>query len=261
MIWDDPWVQLALQPGGTTLPPPLTQLPPELRFVCVQVGDLDLDRWIDLVGTRWTASELTIRLADAWIPCLFRGDDLVATCVFRPKPDMWILETLRAHKGYGTPLMRSAIPWIYRSTSSVLGIGYTWELSAPGIIAAWWRGWLGSATSIQYGWAWTTVGCSFCPSWSPIGNRLVLPTLIQDDGGSAVVSDSGLGDGWGYVSVFRGHPNWSAIAKKGGWKALWMRAHRGPKGWLWTGEFVVVGALNHRGPVPTEWITAEIAIA
>jgi len=91
----------------------------------------------------------------------------------------------------------------------------------------------------------------------------VLPTLFQDGSGSAIISDSGLGDGWGYVSVFRGEPDWSVIAKRGGWKALWMRAPRAPKEWSWTGEFVVVGVLNQRSSdsVPIEWITAEIAAA
>jgi len=264
MIWDDPWVLLAMQ-GGTTIPPPRTPLAGQ-RFVCVQVRDLDLVAWIDLVGTRWTPEEVAARLVGAWIPCLFADGDLVATCVLRPLPDKWILETLRARKGYGTPLLRAVIPWLY-AKAGPFTLGYTWELSAPGLCGAWLKGWLGSATTIQYGWAWSA-DCSFCPTgWSPIGERLVLPTLFQSDAGLAIVSDSGLGDGWGNVLAYRGSPSWDAIAKKGGWKALWMRASRPPyrppyrdAEWIWTGEFVVVGLLNYRGESPPdiEWITAEI---
>jgi len=263
MIWDDPWVLCAMH-GGTTIPPPPTPLAQGQRFTCVQASALDLATWIDLVGTRWTPEELALRLAGAWIPCLFNGDELLATCVLRPKNDMWILETLRARKGYGTPLLRTVIPWLWTKQGGPYVLGYTWELSMPGLIGAWWRGWLGSATDLQYGWSWSpSASCSFCPSgWEPIGPRLTLPTLFQDSSGTAIVSDSGLGDSWGYVSVFRDEPDWSAICKKGGWKALWMRSASQPKGWSWTGEFIVVGLLNHSGsPRSLEWVTAEIACA
>jgi hypothetical protein len=88
-----------------------------------------------------------------------------------------------------------------------------------------------------------------------------MPTLFMDDAGLAVISDSGLGDGWGHVLTVRGDPDWSAIAKKGGWRRLWMRrsASPGPE-WSWTGEFVVVGLLNYNdfSGISLDWITAEI---
>lgn len=89
---------------------------------------------------------------------------------------------------------------------------------------------------------------------------MALPTLFQDVSGSAIVSDSGLVDGWGHVLTVRGKPNWSEIAKKGGWRRLWMRSASCPGlGWVWTGEFVVVGRLNYDGPpVELDWITAEV---
>ena len=276
MIWDDPWVQLAMQRGGpeqfcTTLPPPRSQLASGQVFRCLQVSDLDLVAWNDLVGTRWTTEELALRLEEAWIPCLFLEGDLVATCVLRPKPQMWVLETLRARKGFGTPLLRAVIPWLYTKSGGPFVLGYIWELSAPGLLSAWWRGWLGSVApgGFQYGWSWTPAssgeareaGCNFCPSgWEPLGPRLALPTLFQDASGSAIVSDSGLVDGWGHVLTVREEPVWSEIAKKGGWRRLWTRSASCPgTEWVWTGEFVVVGLLNYNGPpVELDWITAEV---
>lgn len=268
MIWDDPWVQLAMQRGSgseqfcTTLPPPSTPLAPGQVFRCLQVSDLDLVGWNDLVGSRWTTEELVCRLEEAWIPCLFLEGDLVATCVLRQKPQMWLLETLRARKGFGTPLLRAVIPWLYTATGGPFVLGYTWELSGPGLISAWWRGWLGSVApgGVQYGWSWAPPGdeCNFCPrGWEPLGPRLALPTLFQDVSGSAVVSE---GEGWGHVLAVRGTPAWSEIAKKGGWRRLWMRSASCPgPGWVWTGEFVVVGLLNYNGPpLRLDWITAEV---
>jgi hypothetical protein len=226
------------------------------------VRELDMEDWAELVGTRWTHEELFLRLQGAWIPCLFQGSDLVATCVLRHKRDkgFWILETLRARKGFGTPLLRAVIPWLFDKAGGPFSLGYTWELSLPGLIAAWIKGWLNSAVVIQYGWVFAnSTECSFCPtSWAPLGPRLTLPTLFQEDDSAAVVSDSGLGDGWGNVSVYRGAPDWPAIAKKGGWRSLWMRASERPTGWAWTGEFIVVGFLNYKR-APTEWVTAEVA--
>lgn len=265
MIWDDPWTMLAMQKGGTTIPPPRTPLATGQEFRCVREKDLAIGAWIDLVGTRWSESELRLRLADAWIPCLFVQGDLVATCVLRVRGRTWILETLRAIKGFGTALLRSTIPWIYDRDQGFT-LTYTWELSLPGLVAAWWRGWLTSAAVIQYGYAWSPVtdgSCNFCPSkWTPVAeSRLALPTLFQDASGLAIISDSGLGDGWGYVSLYRGEPSWSVIAERGGWRALWMRSCTAPKiGWSWTGEFIVGGVLNSHGAPCLEWVTAEIAV-
>ena len=255
MIWDDPWIRFATQPGGTRIPPPRSPLAAGHRFICATAESLDVPTWIDLVGTRWTAADVVERLRGAYIPCLYVGDDLVATCVFRPiAKAQWVLETLRARKGFGGPLLRAAIPWL--SDRGPFTMSYTWELSGPGLLAAWWRGWLSSATSLQYGWAWSPGSdpCNFCPKgWEPLGPRPTLPILFRN---SAIISDSGLGDGWGYVSVYRGSPDWSAIK---GWRALWMRSATQPKGWTWTGEFVIVGSLSYGGqPAPGEWTIAEI---
>jgi hypothetical protein len=84
-----------------------------------------------------------------------------------------------------------------------------------------------------------------------------MPTLFQDISGSAVVSEA---DGWGHVLTVRGNPTWHEIAKKGGWRRLWMRSTSFPgPGWIWTGEFVIVGLLNYNGPpMEIDWITAEV---
>ena len=281
MIWDEPWTIVACQPGGTTIPPPRTPLGFNQRFACFQ-GSKDLDFlqiWADFVGTTWLVEELAQRLEGAWIACLFNKDFLMATCVLRP-PDShrqaWLLETLRAKSGFGRTLIRAVIPWLFYNksggpASSVLGLQgpftmtYTWELSLPALVGAFLKGWLRSAAAIHYGWVWSLPskeGCGFCPStrWEPIGPRLTLPTLFRDGSGSAVVSDSGLGDHWGYVSVIRGSPDWSAIATKGGWRVLWYRGSVAPEGFRWSGEIVVVGLLNYRGgPIALEWISAEIS--
>ena len=268
MIWGDSWTQIATQKGSgrfcTTLPPPWTPLADGVRFDFLKEPTQE---WLDFVGTRWTTEEAALRLAEAKIPCLFDGELLVASCVlrFRSVDNVWVLESLRAIHGWGAPLLRAVIPWLYSEERGPFIMAYTWELSLPALIAAWWRGWLRSSAEIQYGWAFADASnCSFCPDrgWEPIGPRLAMPTFFQDAGsGFAVVSDSGMVDGWGHVLAFRGKPDWSAIAKKGGWKRLWMRRLTSPGSeWAWTGEFVVVGLLNYsNGPRPSlEWITAEI---
>jgi len=264
MIWGDDWTYTACQKGGagrfcTTLPPPRTVLPVDVAFRVLQ-GSKNPEKpgqeWLDLVETRWTIEEAALRLADAWIPCLYNKETLVATCILRFVEDVWILETLHAKKGWGTALIRAVIPWLYDRAGPFI-MAYTWELSLPQLLAAWWRGWLRSAAEIQYGWAFNTEGCGFCPGgWEPIGPRPAMP--IEIDG--AIVSDSGLVDGWGHVLRFHGVPDWTAVAKKGGWKRLWKRSCISPgPGWSWTGEFVVVGLLNYNsGPVVLDWITAEI---
>jgi hypothetical protein len=221
-----------------------------------------LDAWIALVGTRWLPHQVLERLAGAWIPCLFQGDELVATCVLRPK-GLWILETLHARKGFGTPFLRSMVVWLYKHDGP-FSLGYTWELSLAGLVGAWTKGWLASANQIQYGWSWSLhTSCSFCSKESD--PRFVVPVVIQTEKGIAIVSDSGLRDGWGTVLAYRGDPDWALIAREGRWISLWMRASRHPSGWIWTGEIVVVGVLN---PIhgsydkddkdDKEWITAEI---
>lgn len=258
MIWDDPWA-IAAMAGGTMLPPLNPPLKEGQRLEVLQSTGLVryIHEWIQLVGTQWMPHELLERLAGAWIPCLFQDSTLVATCVLRPTNGMWILETLRGQKGFGTPLIRAVVSWIY-SHDGPFSLGYTWELGIAGLIGAWARGWLGSAEAIHYGWSWSSSQCGFCPSWHP-PPRFVLPTLFQSESGMAIVSDSGLRDGWGNVLTYKGNPDWHAIALEGRWKALWMHAPSGPKEWTWTGEFVVVGVINKIHGTPNiEWITAEI---
>jgi hypothetical protein len=273
MIWGDPWIAAATDRGGverrfcTTIPPPLTVLGTGQRFVCVRVADLNLQAWRDLVGTRWSDSALRARLVDAWIPCLYTEErGLVATCVLRPHADgLWLLETMRAIPGYGTPLMRSLMRWIYDYAGPFV-LGFTWELTITQLCAAWWRGWLSAMAALQYGWAWSADGCHFCGAqdiWRPMMEpRFTLPTCIQGVDWSVVVSDSGLGDGWGYVSRWKGTVDWAAVAREGEWKALWCRSQWAPAPkWNWTGEIVVVGLLNAWAPsTDMDWVTAEISL-
>lgn len=217
---------------------------------------LILQDWIALVGTRWLPEQILQRLVGAWIPCLFQGDELVATCVLRPVSGLWILETLRARKGFGTPFLRSMVVWLYKHTGP-FSLGYTWELSLVGLLGAWSRGWLTSAVQIQYGWSWSPI-CGFC-SKGHHEPRFIVPTVLTTERGTAVVSDSGLQDGWGHVQAYRGEPDWTQVAEEGRWRSLWMRASETPPGWTWTGEWVVVGILNQiHGSYTTKWSTAEI---
>lgn len=275
MIWGDPWIAAATDRSGeprrycTSIPPPIVSLNVGQRFVCMRAIDLDLQSWRELVGTRWSDTALQVRLEGAWIPCLFTVEKgLVATCVLRPGIDgVWLLETMRAIPGYGTPLMRSVMRWIWEHVGPFV-LGFTWELTGGQLCAAWWRGWLGAAAAYQYGWAFSVDGCHFCSShdnWNPMTEpRFTEPTLIQNEaeGWSVVVSDSGLGDGWGYVSRWSGPVDWAAVAERGGWRALWCRSQWAPAPkWHWTGEIVVVGLLNAWRPddYSVDWVTAEVA--
>jgi hypothetical protein len=273
MISSDPWIALATDRSGsavgpwcTTLPPPPPVLATGVTFQCSRWTAVNTSEWIALVRTQWPTSVLDMRLADAWIPCLFAGGVFVGTCVLRPPTEeraWWILETLCAQKGYGTPLMRSAMTWIYKHNNGPFALAYTWELTGAQLIAAWWRGWLQSMIALEYGWTWS--GCGWCPQTTNTTNttesQFSMPTVFRFDHGIAVVSDSGLRDGWGYVTAVRGTPDWSAIATRGGWQRLWMRSAMAPSAdWRWTGEFVVVGLLNLvETPQNVEWVTAEIA--
>ena len=257
MIWDHPWL-LGFD-AGKDGPPPYMPLG-SCRFAVVR--DIS-EEWITLVGTALTVIESRQRLADAWIPCLWDGDRLVGTCVLRNRHDDvsqisntsvrnrhadWALETLKA-PGYGTLLLYQTFTWLY-ARNPRFRLAYTWELSLPGLMAAWWRNWLWSATAIEYGWIWTA-GCGFCGGYH---RPIVMPVRIQESGWSATVIDSGLGDGWGYVQEYRGSPDWSVVAKN--WRGLWMRAGQRPAGWSLSGEFVVVGSIR-QGSL---WPTAEIAL-
>lgn len=281
MIWSDAWSLAATEwsddaPFNTMLPPPVPVLPIGATFCCVRwatlaASDSDVTEWMDCVRTEWTASELAIRLTDAWIPLLRNGDGrLVGTAVFRPglggNPTHWLLETLRVvggerGKGWGRLLMEAGRRWLWCQTGGPFVLAFVWELSAPGLVAAWWRGWMRAAISVQRGWVFAVAGCSFCPDTErTTRSRHVLPQYIQTGSAAAwaVVNDTGCDDGWGNVCAWRGTVDWSAVAKIGGWRRLWARASVAPSAeWRWSGECVVVAALNGR-PV-LDWVTAEIA--
>jgi len=282
MIWDDPWIAVATAATegrwNTLLPPPPPELSEGTMFCCVRFADLSgskVQEWIDLVGILWSRAVLQERLTDAWIPLLYRDGELVGTCVLRPRADslrpradslrsradsLWLLETLRA-RGAGTLLMRCLMTWIYRYNGPFV-LGFTWELTAAQLSVAWWRGWLAAAAAIQYGWVWRPSECSFCPEVHTTPHKPVfsMPMLFRDASGYAVITDSGIGDGWGHVVTVSGTPNWRSICEKGGWRALWCRALTGPKGWRWTGEFIVFGLLNSAQPVPLELFTSSMEI-
>jgi hypothetical protein len=271
MIWDDPWIAVATQERETTLLPPLATLPVGSTFSVTEPAGVGED-WIALVGTRWPLAAVRERLGRSpatrkelgrsWAPMLRDASGtLMGTCVLRPHPaseGVWLLETLRANRGWGTPLMRATVAWAFRQ-GGAHGLMMTWELSLAGYFAAAARGWLAAAVETQWGWSWVPPrrgkggeGCRWCPR-EHVGS--VGPGALQVING-ATVSDSGLGDGWGHVLAWTGEPDWAAVAAAGGWKRLWMRAQRPPPGWRWTGEIVVVAALGRVGP--TSWVSAEI---
>ena len=264
MIWNDPWLADPL--GG---PPPIPpELPAEMVFRCLQVGDMSgtlILQWRDLVGTRWSVTALQERLAGAWIAILIMEGDQnpIASCVLRPRGSTsaaWILETFVARpqgSGYGTLLARHAVPWVWsRGCRSLV---YTWELGPMGIGIAWWRGWLHTAISYEWGWVLRREEkgadrCSFCPETQAASVYLfTLPVLIRDERRSdawAIITDSGLGDGWGYVLMTAGSVDWPTLFQKGGWHSLWYCGATAPigAGWKWTGEIIVTGVIGLTPP-------------
>lgn len=295
MIWSDPWIDVATTPPAegtgvnpfcTTLPPPRPRLPPDLRFQCAlasAMSDTDLLEWRELVGTRWSVEALRQRLAGAWIARLWMTEEianiLIATCVLRrgPVPAMWILETLIAQpkgRGYATALVRSAMTWIWsEGQRGPFVLAYTWELTVAQLAVAWWRGRLKSAAAYESGWIWTAEGCQFCETNTrrdhPVGPAM--PLIFRSADSEAIVSDSGFGDGLGYVLACRGEIDWASVARQGRWRALWWRGATAPPRnyvtgvgtWQYTGEVIVVGMLNYdgRGGIPTRWVTTEVAPA
>lgn len=260
MIWNDPWLADPL--GGPPPAPP--ELPAGIIFQCVRVEDMSgalLLLWRDLVGTQWSPVALQERLTGTWIALLISdgGRGPVATCILRPRGStitIWLLETFVAlpqGAGYGTLLARHAVPWVWSQGCRTLV--YTWELGPVGLGVAWWRGWLRTAVSYEWGWVLRREGheeegCSFCPETRTMTvSQFTMPVLIRDErrGDSwAIVSDSGLGDGWGYVLMTEGVIDWSTVFQKGGWRALWYRGTVAPQGagWKWTGEVVVTGVIG-----------------
>lgn len=298
MLWSDAWTLVATEqrghPYNTTLPPPVPRVPDGVTFRCVHWGaltDAEREEWITVVGTGWTATELTVRLQDAWIPLLYDGAALVGTAVFRPrlggKEAQWLLETLRVvtgkrGRGWGRLLMEAGRRWLWDHGGGPFVLAFVWELSVPGLVGAWLRGWMRSAAAVQRGWVFAVSGCGFCPvsrhrdsgdevlgtsrfrpheiparTGQPL--RPAAPLHVQTGADAwAIVNDSGAEDGWGHVCQWSGVVDWTAVAKKGGWGRLWARSSAAPSTeWRWSGEFVVVAALNGR-PV-LEWVTPEIA--
>ena len=262
MLWNDPWIEAAttrgLRPGPfcTLIPPPRPVLHADYSFDCVAGEALNVGEWQEIVRSGWSDEIIRARLTAALVPCLRREGQLIATCVLRPQGGpLWVMETFVARwrgSGYGGLLLRCFIDWMWRRFGPVT-IGYTWELTTCQLLVAGLRGWLASAVSIQMGWTWTALE----PTRSV--TRPTLPVWMSDKAGSAVVTDSGLGDGWGYVSAYRGSPSWDLIAKKGGWQRLWFRGDSAPSDqWKWSGEFVVVAFMNSNVSRSSEWITAEI---
>jgi hypothetical protein len=223
--------------------------------------------WVTVVGTGWTAAELTVRLQGAWIPLLYDGATLVGTAVFRSLSEgHWLLETLRVTtgkrgQGWGRLLMEAGRRWLWETSGGPFVLAFVWELSVPGLVGAWVRGWMRSAVAVQQGWIFAVSGCGFCPHEVPVrsGPRPVLPLRVQTGVDAwAIVNDSGAEDGWGYVCQWRGVVDWTAVAKKGGWGRLWLHASAAPSAeWRWSGEIIVVAALN--GKPALEWVTAEVA--
>lgn len=274
MIWEDPWID---NPTAQAPPEP-PALPAGLAFRCVRVDDIEqlLLRWSLLVGTQWPAPALRKRLTGAWVALLIiaESNDPVATCVLRPVCGWtWALETFvvaaeMRGAGIGRLLLRHAVPWAW--AQGCRSLVYTWELTLGALLTAWRRGWL--RTAVAYEWGWTlrssgSSGCNFCPAAAAFAAQTAAePLLFRDRGGTyAVVSDSGLRDGWGYVMLTGGGDSsdpkfWNAVMQKGGWRALWYRGSSAPgsgSGWRWSGEVVVVGVI---GATP-EGLNAQLRLS
>ena len=279
-LWKDPWIAVAAT-EGTRLPPRMPVLGPHLSFTCTPWQSLSSKtqtEWIALVGTHWSASTVEIRLAGALIPCLFVASPstptldgtlvgtLVATCVIRTRLDVnipiHILETLTAQHGYATTLLRSVARRLY-DTTGPFALTYTWELTTLQLVMAWARGWMVSAVEIQRGWVWKWKRRGGCrgqgPGPLPLHNAFDNhPQLLHHPNAWCKVTNSGLNDRVGYVTELSVASStsvwdWDGICAAGQWTHLWFRSSCPPpsskqKGgyWTWTGEWVVVGCLNHR---------------
>ncbi len=235
----------------------------------------DLGAWADFVRTGWTAAALRdVRLRGAWVALLTEGEGaaLRATCILRPRGGgAWLLETLVARprrNGWGSLLMRAAVRWLWDRTDGQFTLGFCWELRGlRGLVGTWWRGWLRAAVAVERGWMWVAPGpaCTFCEAtqgrrpWLPRRPPPQSPVLLHGEGWRVVVSDSGLADGWGYVTNWEGPVDWQSVAAYGEWQALWARGSAAPGGvgsWHWTGEWVIRAAL--RAAAATATATATV---
>jgi hypothetical protein len=275
MVWSHPWIAAAVSPEGIRLPP---EAPVGVAWTAVRVTemtDTELEAWGAFVRTGWDVAALRSRLAGGAVVVRVWSTEgsLCGTCVVRPRGDrLWLLETLVARprrSGWGAATMHAAVRTVWDRGGS--SIGFVWEMPAGGLVRAWWRGWMGAAVSIEWGWVWRApTECGFCPNtkaWLPTRASPVTPVVVsaKEGGWTVVVSDSGLLDGWGYVLAVSGHAiDWNHVAGVGEWRDLWFAGASAPEGagWRWTGEAVVRGVLNRgREAVPprTTWITAEVA--
>lgn len=273
MIWSDPWIEVATTPSiyrplCTRLPPPTFAMPAGILFRTYDMNQPEnhtvLSKWNTLIQSSWTIEQLRARLQHAWIVCLEERSTIVATCVLRPRTHegapFCILETLTVspshrRKGYGALLMRCAMRWLWDTYGPFI-LGYMWELSPAEFAWAWWRGWLRSVAEIRLGWMWKKAAVAVAAS-ADVDASLPLRFHAKDDR-FVVISDSGLGDGWGYIQDCSGDIDWSAIAKRGGWKGMWSSVRIQTKEWTWSGEIVVVGLLNYCGRSIPSFRSAEI---
>ena len=233
MIWNNPWVDLAI--AGTLLGP----LPPDLgtcRFALETRETLDISGWTSFIGTYWSPEIVHYRLQQSYIGCLYDSGKLVATCVLRKGPNMYTFETLLARpkrRGYGALVIHAAVYALYQHVGPHT-LMYTWELTLKTLILAYLRGWLKSMLALEYGW--------IRPATDTYESR-ALDKPIHVHG--LWLSDSGLNDNYVYVE-----PDPDTDLAKISWtfctnKTLWVKSSicPGPR-WRWTGEFIVSGGLN-----------------
>ena len=277
MIWSDPWIEVATTPSiyrplCTRLPPPSFAMPDGILFRTYDMNERGskhlrfLSKWNTLIQSSWTTEQLHARLQHAWIVCLEDRSTIVATCVLRPRSHegapFCILETLTVspshrRKGYGALLMRCVMRWLWDTYGPFI-LGYMWELSPAEFAWAWWRGWLRSVADIRLGWIWKSNASAASASAAAKEDTSLPLRFHAKDDRFVVISDSGLGDGWGYIQDCSGDIDWSAIAKRGGWRGMWSPVHIQTKEWKWSGEIVVVGLLNYCGRTMPSFRSAEI---
>lgn len=258
MIWDDPWCVVARQPGGTALPPIRYNLAEDLIFSLLDRNDNKaLTEWMAFVKTVLAPSDVLQRLpGTCHVPVLKKKDTIVATCVLRHmKQDLWMLESFTAVHGYGTPLLQQVMPILYKIQGGRFSLGFTWELTVWGLVGAWLKGWLSAAVSVKQGFVFKCDGDDKSKKGS---------TESKGSTGSTVtVCRSSQNADIGEISDFTGDPNWSLVGRLVGrlvgFKTLWMRSSVAPRGWLPSGEIIVLGCLNRRESQTVEWPThAEI---
>jgi len=249
MIWDDPWCILASKPGGTDLPPIRYPLSASLQL---QVDVVHLSTWTQFVRSRLSKDEIKERLQGAHVISLKQTGKYMATCVIRKRQDnLFILETLRAHHGYATPLLQQVMRILYEWNGTRFSLGYMWELSTVGLLFAWMKGWMNTAITIERGWIWK----------SQSNQKPKLKPDVSKHNGVTIVKSSQTPDGvCGELLEFTdtGTIDWVSVAE--GWEYMWYHGVTAPaEGWCWSGEWVVFGVLNQQKELNyTWWPHAEI---